>query len=231
MLKIYDNFQYSEKFIEKLFENELNKSIEYKDILRDLDVLIFNKSEYTVEDIEEYNIFFSTKPYENKYKLAIFNNFEKVNVKQQNKLLKLYEESEAIHIICTQKINAILPTIKSRANIEHNALQKQKNIGESYPKRYHAILSLLLAEDTHEDIDIYLKFYDLLKNKKYEFLYLMYTQNIKNLDNSKVYSIIEYAAKESPEGQLNKILELQERLASNSIEAIHIEKYILSNIS
>lgn len=70
---------------------------------------------------------FSTKPLINKYSTYVMNNCDRINDSSANKILKFLEEPEGnvIGFFITDKIQNVLPTIKSRCEIYNYDFEKK----------------------------------------------------------------------------------------------------------
>ncbi len=85
------------------------------------DVIIINGAEKEIKKDQILNIInsFSTKPIISKYSTYIICNAEKMNDFSANKMLKFLEEPEGniVGFFITDKLNGIIPTIRSRCEI------------------------------------------------------------------------------------------------------------------
>ncbi len=223
MLVAYEGIKDFRTFCQGIYFETFNEDKPYDKILLDYDVLIFNESDYKVDKVNEYIDFYKYKPLEKTFKLSIFNNFDNVDMKIQNKLLKLFEESEDKHVLIVKNKSKILNTIKSRAEFKDLVMEELSL--EKYPKRYHDVLSLIYVND-EEELSEYLKFYDFLLDLNYKQAYIFLTTKLNNYDISRVYEIIQYAAKKT-EDNLEDILSLQKILLSNTNKKLQIENYLL----
>ncbi len=223
MLVIYEGIKDFRTFCQDIYCDTFNEDKSYDKILLDYDVLIFDEADYKVDKVNEYIDFYKYKPLEKLSKLSVFNNFDNVDMKIQNKLLKLFEESEDKHVLIVKNKSKILNTIKSRAEFKDFAT-KELNL-EKYPKRYHDVLPLIYVND-EEELSEYLKFYDFLLNSNYKQAYIFLTTKLNDYDISRVYEIIQYAAKKTGDS-LDDILSLQKVLLSNTNKKLQIENYLL----
>ncbi len=223
MLVIYEGIKDFKTFCQEIYYSEYNEKKSYDQMALDYDVLIFDEEDYKVDKVNEYIDFYKYKPMDKKYKLSIFNNFDNVDLKVQNKLLKLFEDSEDKHVLIVKNKSKILNTIKSRAEFK-DFLNKDINL-EKYPKRYHDVLSLIYVSD-EEELSDYLKFYDLLIASNYKQAYIYLTTKLNDYNINKVYEIIQYAASKT-EDNLDDLLTLQKRLLSNANKKLQIENYLL----
>lgn len=84
------------------------------------DVLVYPKGKnFVVSDSDDIISNVQIKPFEARYKVVIINRLDISTVQAQNKILKTIEESpqNVIFLITAVNTNAVLPTIKSRAQI------------------------------------------------------------------------------------------------------------------
>ncbi len=223
MLVIYEGIKDFKSFCQDIYYSEYKENKSYNQMLLDYDILIFNEEDYKVDKVNEYIEFYKYKPMDKNYKLSIFNNFDNVDLKVQNKLLKLFEDSEDRHVLIVKNKSKILNTIKSRAEFK-DFLNKDINL-EKYPKRYHDVLSLIYVSD-EEELSDYLKFYDLLIASNYKQAYIYLTTRLNDYNINRVYEIIQYAASKT-EDNLDDLLTLQKRLLSNANKKLQIENYLL----
>lgn len=237
MLILYPQSKNFEKFCETMYEKHRNQKINIEQIQLDYDFLILNKSKYKVEDIDEYIEFYKYKAIDQKIpKISIINKFDCIDKKIQNKLLKIFEEQEAIQIICSSKKKMILPTILSRSVIKN--YEEKNYVIEKFPSRYQKLLNYTInseeelkeVEKNDTILEQYIKFYELCLNNKYDDAFIYFTVNSNFIDSQKAYKIIEYAETNKEETDLEGILELQERLNSNSNQNIQIENYLIQRI-
>ncbi len=225
MLSIYENIEDFKTFCQKMHLDLYSEEKTYEQLLIDYNVLILNDEKYNVDDLNKYIDFYKYKPIQKNKKLSIINNFNNIDIKLQNKLLKLFEDSEENHILVTNNISKILPTIRSRAiNIKNkNEVKQIKN----YPNRYNEVLNLFNYEEDEVLTDKYLKFYDFLIKQKYKDAYLLLSL-LKEYDEQVIYEIIQLS--HSKIGYLNIILELQKRLVTKTNKKMQIENYLLQMI-
>ncbi len=223
MLVIYEGIKDFKSFCQDIYYSEYKENKSYNQMLLDYDILIFNEEDYKVDKVNEYIEFYKYKPMDKNYKLSIFNNFDNVDLKVQNKLLKLFEDSEDRHVLIVKNKSKILNTIKSRA--EFKDFSNEKINLEKYPKRYHDVLSLIYVND-EEELSDYLKLYDLLIASNYKQAYIYLTTKLNDYKINRVYEIIQYAASKT-EDNLDDILSLQKRLLSNTNKKLQIENYLL----
>ncbi|MFV0288993.1 MAG: hypothetical protein ACK5HR_06060 [Mycoplasmatales bacterium] len=225
MLNIYTNIKDYEQFVEDIYEKLYQEKLKYNVLEISFDVLLLNKDKYTVEDIYNYLEFYKYKPMEEEKKISIINNFDLVDNKSQNKLLRLFEENEENHILITNNLNKILSTIKSRATIYNNINQERSY--QEYPKRYWDILQLMDNLENVEEIDFYLKLYDNLNEEEYKQAYLKLIK-LDNYNEQVIYEIIQYSHKKI--GKTEQLLELQQKLFSKTNKKLQIENYLLQRI-
>ncbi len=223
MLVIYEGIKDFRNFCQDIYLETFNEEKTYDSIVLDYDVLVFNQDDYKVDSVNEYIEFYKYRPLEKDKKLSVFNNFDMVDMKIQNKLLKLFEESEDKHVLIVKNKSKILNTIKSRAEFK-DALSCEINL-EKYPRRYHGVLSLIYVND-EEELSDYLKFYDYLIASNYKQAYIYLTTKLNDYNISRVYEIIQYAASKT-EDDLSELLTLQKRLLSNANKKLQIENYLL----
>ncbi|MFV0288945.1 MAG: hypothetical protein ACK5HR_05815 [Mycoplasmatales bacterium] len=225
MLNIYTNVVSFEDFVEQIYEQLYNNKVNYEQLKVDFDVLILNKSKYIVEDISEYLEFYKYKALEKEKKLAIINNFDLIDIKSQNKLLKLFEENQENHLLVVNNLSKLLPTIKSRATIYQEPIKLEDY--QAYPKRYWNILQFMSLNSDASEIDFYLKFFDTLMAKNYHQAYIkLVTSN--NYNEQIIYEIIQYTHQEV--GKLEMLLALQQRLFTKTNKKLQIENYLLQRI-
>ncbi len=223
MLVIYEGIKDFKSFCQDIYYSEYNEKKLYDQMILDYDVLIFNEEDYKVDKVNEYIEFYKYRPMDKNYKLSIFNNFDNVDLKVQNKLLKLFEDSEDRHVLIVKNKSKILNTIKSRAEFK-DFFNEKINL-EKYPKRYHDVLLLIYVND-EEELSDYLKFYDLLIASNYKQAYIYLTTKLNDYSINRVYEIIQYAASKT-EDDLEDLLSLQKRLLSNTNKRLQIENYLL----
>ena len=72
-----------------------------------------------IEPLREVMRLLSLKPYAARYRIAILNDFDRVMPRAQDALLKTLEEppAHAVLIVLSRKLEPVLPTIRSRAQI------------------------------------------------------------------------------------------------------------------
>ncbi len=225
MLNIHVNVEDFKGFVENIHEKLYGQKLEYDKLSIDFDILILNKDKYTVDDIQEYIEFYKYKPISKEKKLSIINNFDLIDIKSQNKLLKLFEENQENHILTTNNVNKILSTIKSRA-IVYKEDNKIKSF-ENYPKRYWDVIRLIDSKIDNTEIDFYLKIYDLFSNAQYQQAYIKLI-TVENYDEQTIYEIVQYT--HSKFGQMDVLLQLQQRLFTKTNKKLQIENYLLQRI-
>lgn len=107
--------------------------------------------EIKVDQIKDIISLFNTKPLINKYSTYIIKEADKLNDSSSNKLLKFLEEPEGniVGFFITEKVNNIIPTIKSRCEIfnfnfdNNNILDILKITENDYEKYFNFTLNLL----------------------------------------------------------------------------------------
>ncbi len=223
MLVIYEGVENFKVFCEEIYDEVYSEKKVYDQILLDYDVLVFNQDDYKVDKVNEYIDFYKYRPMEKSLKLSLFNNFDCVDIKIQNKLLKLFEESEDYHILVVKNKSKLLNTIKSRAQFKHFN-SKELDLSK-YPNRYHKLLSLIYKND-EEELSDFLKFYDYLISENYKQAYIYLTTKINDYDIGRVYEIIQFATTKTSKS-LDSLLILQKRLLSNTNKKLQIENYLL----
>ncbi len=225
MLEIYENVENFNELCENVYFEHFNEKVTFDKFLINEDVFILNKDKYVVEDIEKYLDFHKYKPLNYDRKLSIINDFDNINIKIQNKLLKIFEENENHHIIVINNPNRILPTILSRG-LKREGMKNTLKKLDNYPVRYHKIIyNLNLKEIDNVIVDKYLKFYDLLKKENYNEAYLYITTTFSDYDENLLYEVIQNSA--GYKITLNMILDLQEKLFSNAQKKLQIENFLL----
>lgn len=229
MLEIKLKNKEFKKEVEEYVNTKYKTNMTFQEVQMLFDVYILNKEKYVVEDIQDYIENSKYKPDNMPFKISIINNFEKIDRKIQNKLLKLYEEDRDYHLILTNNKSSILPTIISRA-IEIENKIKIKNF-EKYPNRYQNVLHILPENILVDEkkTDIYLKTYDNFINKQYSEIFLKLTTQYNDYDEKIIYEIIQLSAIEN-NLNLEDIIELQTKLSSRSIKKMQIENFILQQI-
>lgn len=225
MLEIYENINEFEKFSQNVVYREYNKEKTYNEILQNDDILILNEEKYTIDDIEVFLQFQKYRPSIESRKITIINNFDTINIKLQNKLLKTYEESEHLHIIIIKNQRSVLPTILSRGIIKSYTEDEQKI--EKYPVRYHKIINTLLPYNLEDlEIEKYLKFYDYLKKEDYKTAYMYITSMFIDYNEMIIYEI--FQSTPNSKIKLSNLLMLQEKLFSNAHKKLQIENFLLN---
>jgi DNA polymerase-3 subunit delta' len=93
------------------------------DLMQYTDLLVVQKDEdrrdLRVEQVRAANQWLSLKPYQGKYRVALFLRFEEASISASNALLKTLEEASehAILFLTAESIGQVLPTISSRCEI------------------------------------------------------------------------------------------------------------------
>lgn len=223
MLYIYEGVDKFENFTEQIYKDIYKEDKNYQEILLDYNVLLFDEEEYKVDKINDYMDFYKYKAVDKENKVSIFNNFDRVDLKIQNKLLKIFEDSLDYHILIINNKSRVLNTIKSRALFKE-VNNDNKNL-ENYPKRYHELLEIISSGE--EEMSEYLKFYDFLLKKEFKSAYLFLTTKLKEYNISNVYEIIQYSNQKT-NANTKELLELQKRLLSNTNKKLQIENYLLN---
>lgn len=174
---------------------------------------------------------FATKPVISKYSIYVLMEADKMNVSSANKILKFLEEPEEniIGFFITDKVNAILPTIKSRCEIYN------------YHFGNNSILDLL--EITEEEYaSCYNLSFDLLKrlNGEPKFLLMSDTKNIAKKERSEIdllfkllrkFYILKYENIESNlYNNLEYVLPILESIEEDDVSVIVKRIKILDNI-
>lgn len=236
MLYIYENIKQFPEFVERFYEEQRGEYRSYHEILVDYDVLILDRDKYTVKDIEEYLEFFKYKSLNGEDKLAIINNFDHVDRKMQNKLLKTFEENLSSQVITTNNRKGILPTILSRA-----ATQEEETFHfdyDKYQKKYHDLLnSITLSNkdynfyiENEKETDFILKLYDSLVEKNYPKAYVLVTLKDDLPDGKTIYEVIQYAGLQSSGTNIEELFLLQERLDSPANRKLQLENYLVQKM-
>lgn len=236
MLYIYENIKQFPEFVEKFYEEQRGEFRPYHEILVDYDVLILDRDKYTVKDIEEYLEFFKYKSLNGEGRMAFINNFDRVDRKIQNKLLKTFEENLNSQVITTNNKKGILPTILSRA-----ATREEETFHfdyDKYQKKYRDLLNsiTLSGEDynfyieNEKETDFILKLYDSLVEKNYAKAYMLVTLKDDLPNDRVIYEIIQFADIQSSKINIEELFLLQERLDSPANKKLQLENYLVQKI-
>lgn len=238
MLKIYPIPEDVDKFCQKIYSQERNQNVKVDSYSYDYDFLLLNKEKYAVGDLNEYIDFFQTKDsHQEAKKIAIIANFDKIDQKMQNKLLKTFEDQDNLQILLANKHAQILPTILSRAMIVD--LKVSPNEFTKYPTRYWELLNIINSELAKEElveeeiiIEKIIKFYEQIKTNQYQQAYLIYTLKLSDLSSEIIYETIlaAEAQKVENQGNLEELLKLQMYLKSNSNDKFSLENYLIQKI-
>lgn len=143
---------------------------------------------------------FSTKPLINKYSIYVVREADKLNVSSANKLLKFLEEPETniIGFYITEKLQGIIPTIRSRCEIYN------------YRFGSESLLDLLEISES-EYAEVFDKTFDLLKklNDYPTYLLMLESKNYADLERY----------------QIDLILNLLKKMYTIKYESILSDKY------
>ncbi len=176
---------------------------------------------------------FSTKPLINKYSTYIISEADKLNVSSSNKLLKFLEEPEEniIGFFITEKLQQILPTIRSRCEIYnyHFGSESLLDLLEISESEYAEVFDLTF--DLLKKLNDYPKYLLMLDSKKYgeleryqidlilNLLKKMYTIKYESIFSDK-YTNVDYVKNilEGIESKDLKIIVNRIRILDNIIE-------------
>jgi len=148
------------------------------------------------KQIEEIQNFISIKPYESSVKVVVVENANAMTVSAQNRLLKVLEEpsGDAMMILLSENVEALLPTIKSRLQrVRFNRLTNEE-IRQFVDSRYELeekeINSIVIFSEG--SIGKVVKFVDsevFLEGRKkvYELI-----QSVHKKDLFKAFNLVEY---------------------------------------
>ena len=144
------------------------------------DFYILDDKSIKVEDVAKLLDKMATLPVYSKHKVFVVLNFENVNERAQNKMLKSLEEPNPsnIFIVTSTKLDKILPTVLSRLSkvhvptlSEHDKLSiineyKSKNINLSSFKNFDTLTNMLTFTDnkTNNTLQAITKIFDNLNN-------------------------------------------------------------------
>lgn len=174
------------------------------------DVILVKESGKEIKKDQIMNIIssFSTKPSISKYSTYIICNAEKMNDFSANKILKFLEEPEEniVGFFITDRLNAIIPTIRSRCEIYNyhfgsNSILDLLDITEDeYASTFDLALNLtsrlndepkyslmsdskIISKREREDIDLLFKLIKKFYVLKYENIQLCLYNNLDYVDN------------------------------------------------
>lgn len=236
MLYIYDNINDFEEFCCSKYKEIFLERKTFENILIDYNVFILNKDKYTVDDVNDYIEFFMYKTTNNK-RLAIINNFENIQYKIQNKLLKTFEEIEETQIIITNNKKKIINTIKSRALISEYKNDNLKWFNNQNNDDQNILLKLVTKEEDYNEIKNndelilnILKLNKLLKQKEYDKLFVEYTLLSELIPIQVMYELIQNGLLNNDCNKIEELLNLQEKLNSNANKKLQIESFLVNLI-
>lgn len=217
MLYIYTETSNIEDLIVDIYNTKNHDNKTYNFLLKDLDVIIMNQEKYVNEDVLKYLSFFKYTAMGETEQVGFFINFDKVNLKLQNKFLKLFEESALDHYIFINNSNEVLDTVMSRGEIID---LKRNEDTSNYPSRYSKLINSIEVEND-EEIDMYIKLYDMLVKKDYKNSYILYTTKLNEYNYKNIYEVIQLSFFE-----LEKLYKLQECLLGNTNKNLCIENML-----
>ena len=133
------------------------------------DIILINEDgkEIKKDQINNLMYVFETKPLVCDYQMYVINNAHKLNISSSNKILKFLEEPESniVGFFITDKINEIIPTIRSRCEVFKvqygcNSLLDVLNINEEeYGQCFNKALELIINLEHQRK-------YELMSNSK-----------------------------------------------------------------
>ena len=106
-----------------------------------------NTGALKIDEIRRVTGLIALKPYETRYRIAIFENFHRANGTAQDALLKTLEEPppHAVMILLTPSLEPILSTITSRSQIIHLRPVAAQGVFDTLTERYQ-------VEEEHADL-------------------------------------------------------------------------------
>lgn len=174
---------------------------------------------------------FSTKPLINKYSTYIVNEADKLNISSANKLLKFLEEPEAniIGFFITEKLQGILPTIRSRCEIYNYRFGSESllDLLEISESEYAEIFDMTF--DLLKKLNDYPKYLLMLDAKKYSELERYQVDLILNL-LKKMYTIKYESILDDKYSNVDYVKNILDSIDSKDLKVIVNRIRLLDNI-